>query len=489
MNSVQEDELISYLQSIGFNGESLRGDIREAARKNPASINVRDTLQFGEDRMIFDLLLERDHQFKTYRLKQYKATIQYPIIIDHHLINDIDTRALEDRLKGVDWNRFFRPGDNFPDNEGLEIQKIVSDLWQLTADGSEAGALIQDQLQFKYWPEEKWDDSTKEFARDYQKSRVFTTGPYSITNANLSFYHTSGLIDDVHEQLAVLKLGEFPGVDVYPMLEEILSHNPDHFNLKCHGNTPDGYIEYDVLVRKIDGWFSVDTYAATLTPYPPIVHGVYNGIDSKELEAAMRGVNWRNEAELFIFHEDREPEFLGKVGEIQAQIFALSQDLAGAQIADQLQLKYWTDASFFDSVISQSAWDYLEQLPKISKQFGVETDAVRSFNLLCGRPVLKLDPANMFEPEANQWYQLKVREESEKYIVESETISGISLSDLAAQLRMLPHPSTAVHKALYGLIQGDRVTTTLNNDKKVFITVSPEKQTINLFSTNLEPIR
>src|SRR5699024_11589925 len=158
------------------------------------------------------------------------------------------------------------------------------------------------------------------------------------------------------------------------------------------------------VTREKDAYVA-DTYTVSLTPYPSIEHGVYNGIDSEKLDAMMQEVDWHNDRELFILHEDTEPEFRPKVALIQEQMYRLSQDMVGSDIADKLQLKYWADADFFEDMVQQTARDDMESLPKRVQQFPVEVSAKTAFNLLNGRAVMNTSQLSSAK-KAESWMQI-----------------------------------------------------------------------------------
>lgn len=222
-----------------------------------------------------------------------------------------------------------------------------------------------------------------------RNSRNFSPTAFGICHVNLAYHIVSGRLDALTGKLSHINLEEFPGIHLIEKLERKLSGDPDHFELKCFRNESEGFIEFTMPISKIRGWYDIDSYKAMLTPYPPIEHGIYNGIDSKVLEDKMRGINWHNDGELFYFMVNTEPEFVPEVNAINEQINCLSLDPTGAGIADKLMLKYWNDVTFFRDMLRQSAWDYLDSLPKREQIFPIEVEAKAAYNLLCGRAILQ----------------------------------------------------------------------------------------------------
>lgn len=356
MNSEQEKELIDYLARIGFTGDDFTARLKEKIRLDTPNFTLDQSIAFDDDKMLFSLQFRKDRQFDAYRLESYQATLRQPPPFEHAEINGIDTSKLEQSFKEVNWNQYFNdPKGTLPENERQEIKSLLSDLWQLTAKPSEKGKEIQDQLQYYYWPEHAWDDAARDLKQIYDWNRTFSAMEAGICNTNLAYHILSGRLETLHENLAPMELDQYPGGDLYGQLETILSGNPDSFELKSHRNQPEGYAEYIVPIAKVDGWYVADDYTLTLIPHPPIGHGVYNGVDSRKLEEQMKEIDWHDDRQLFTFHTNAEPEFLPKVGDIQEGLYRLRLDLAGAEIADRLMLKYCSDATFFEGVINESA--------------------------------------------------------------------------------------------------------------------------------------
>lgn len=321
-----------------------------------------------------------------------------------------------------------------------------------------------------------------------KSSRNFSPTAQGICNANLSYAIVSGRMNDLIEKLSFLNLEEFPAFRSVENLEEKLSHNPDYFELKCSRNEPEGFIEFSIPVSKKDGWYSVDTYTAILTPHPPIHHGIYNGINTLDLDNQMRRIDWHNDNELFIFQQDSEPELKPKVVDIQEQIDRLSLDIVGADIADQLKVKYWTDATFFSDNLQQSAWDYLDSLHKREENFPIELEAKAAFNLLCGRAFLqKWDYLKPQDKPA--WTQLDFSTKGPDGRYLTTVMPMFTEEQLESVVRALPIPDDTSPQIIRELKRGDISYFTLHDDKKIFLEADPGQQTVNVYSEDMRPIK
>lgn len=317
--------------------------------------------------------------------------------------------------------------------------------------------------------------------------RKFTASPGGICNPNLAFNIVSGRVDDLMEKLSALRVEDFLDIDIYGKIEEFLSTSSDVFGITYFHNEPEGNIEYNIPVIKSGGWYAIDNYSAILTPYPPIKHGIYNGIDSYGLEELMRKINWRDDRQLFILHDDREPEFKPKVADVQEQMYRLSLDPIGGDIADVLQLKYWSDTSFFGDNIQQTAWDYFESLPKREMHFPVNVPVKTSFNLLCGRAAVK-NTSYLSREKELWWERLDFTSHADKNHYETKVIKNFGEERLFSILSSMPIPSSQLNRLLLDLEGGDAASLVLPNSRKIYLEANPEQQTVDVYSESLRPI-
>lgn len=488
MDKEKIKELIVYLAGIAFKSERLEAEIRKNIGLGLTYFSVRHQMDYGDEQMFYDLRFRKDHQFGAYQLEGYKATHRKPVEIDHRIINGIDTRELEARMKEIDWYAYFTKSEKYPENPKDEgIAKTISDLLELDANQNQEGIKIQELLQFKYFPEQYYDERLKELQSQYDLSSEFIATESGLCNANLAYHSVSGRLDNLYEMLQSLELDQYPGMDVYAKLETILSSHPDTFELKCFRNEPEGYAEYVIPLTKVNGDYFTDYYTVSLTPYPPIDHGIFNGIDTGELEIKMQEIDWHNDHELFILHEDHEPELKPQVEEIVNQINQLSKDTNGNKIASQLQLKYWTDASFLDSLIEQRIWDYLESLPKRIQQFPVEMKARTAFNLLCGRAALNTTPLRQTE-EDGTWMRLDLSRKDESGNYPIHTTQAFPTSELEKRLDLLPIDNMDFYSIRNALERGDILQVRLRDGRGVKFLANPEQKTIDIFTQNMRPI-
>jgi hypothetical protein len=487
MTSEQEKELLDYLATLGFKGEELSLQVHEQQERSLPNFRVQLNHNHGEELMIYDLHFRRDAQFNSYRLEEYEATHRMPVKIAQQVINGIDTEQLSLAMNEIDWLRYFdkgRPSLNLL--QLARVDDIMDKLLQLEANDHANGWEVQKKLQYKYWPEHAYDKSVLYFRNELEHTRTFMPHEDGMCNANLAYYIVSGRLDALYEKLSTVELDKYSGRDLYIELERQLSRNPDGFELKFYHNDSEAYSEIIVTIAKTGNDYSSDNYNASVIAYPDIAHGIYNGIDSAILEEMMREIDWHNDNQLYIFHEDAEPEFKPRVADIQEQMYRLSLDKAGSEIEDLLQLKYWADADFFEGVIKQTAWDHLNELPKKEQEFPLEMNAQMAVNLLKGRCVLSI-PISEIKDDNLEWMKLDIAHKNDEGKYPVIRIAGFNKSDMEQQLSLLPIVEP-FHEIRNSLLKGDRVAATLNEGRAIYIQADPEGKTLNVYTERMKQI-
>ncbi len=483
MNSEQQNELINFLKTLGFEGEDIERELTENVGRNLLMFSLDIKKTYDEETMFFKLLFKNDPQFSTYRLDRYSATHRDEVFLEHKNINGIDTAELESQMKGFDWQRYF--DGQLPQSlydQGLTIFKLLNKL----SEGDDfQGKQVQAELMLKYFPDKYNEHELKQYVKSlHEQSRDFVPHETGICNANLAYHILSGRLADLHEKILYISPEQFSKEDVHQKLETALSENLKEFELTLTRNEPEGFAELKIPISTKEDWYFVDNYSIAFTSYPTIDHATYSGVDTKELEARMQEIDWQNDRSIFIFHEDWEPTFPPKVDDIQMEIYKLSLDTAGSPVADMLQLKYWTNVIFFGENFQESTWNLLEQLPKIQQDFPVELKAKAAYNLMAGRAVW-IDPA---PGESEKWMKLNPNPDRgmQKYPV--IYINGFSRQELEDQLKLLPFENSKYYPVLHSIMIGDLTKVDLTNGKKIAIKASPEQNAIELFTPKHRPI-
>lgn len=477
MAEEQGQKILEQLAELGFQGTRLEQSVLRNIKMNLPGFVVSHRIAYGKETMFYDLSIEKDAE-GLYTLTGFNAIHRGEIYVHHHRE---DTTYLEQRMAAVNWDGFFEgqlPADTLP-----PIHEILDQLAQLGTGGDPDALLVQGELMYKYWPRTAMQHAHKNNLQyTYEHQREFPGIDGKVVNAHLAYHILSGRMDDLYEKVRACLPASSSGMHIESLLERELSRNPENFELKYHFNSLEAYTEVVLPVSKIEDWYSLDAYHLTMTAYPHVEHGIYNDVDSRVLEEAMREINWHKDRELFIFHEDEEPEFLPKAASVHQQFNRLSEDSNGKGIADVLALKYWQDVTFFGDMIPESAWERLEDLPKKVHEFGAEVKVAVATKLLAGKAVPE-HLALPFLQESATWVRLN-QQKDPPY----DFIQGQSREALERTLRMLPILSADNRKLAGALYQGDKVQVQMINNVTVVLEANPEQKTINVYSLKDEPI-
>lgn len=487
MDSDKKEQLLNYLNSLGFYGHTFKEEILHHINSYESNFFVDHRIDFGEEAMLFRLKFERDQQFDAYRLVKYKATHRDALSIDHKTINGVDTAKLEQYMKIEDWPAYFsKNGDSrLREQDKASIQKTIDNLNKLSSGHNFDGLKIQQELMFKYWPDSVASiPDGNELKYLYLQSRDFHAGEFGCCNANLAFYIVSGKFDELVERLSRMELEEFPGLDIHPTLERLLSRNPDKLDLTFSHRQPEGIADYRITAQNVGNNFVPDFYQVSFTPLPELKHGIYNGVDSVSLEQIMQGIDWAKDQSLVIIRDDQEPDFAPQVTDVLLQLQQLATDAIGADVAHELQLKYWAETDMFNDWIFDSAWDYFRGLPQRNAEFPISTSAFAAYNLLAGRAVIE-DFVFLLEEKSSQWIKMDFERSGPERFVK---IDGYSTESFESTLGLLPLSNLNYYQIQNTLKRGGIAKATLKNDHQVLLEASPEDRTIKIYTPDRQPI-
>ena len=405
MISKQEKDLIHSLGELGFQGRNLQTTFHWQLDSDLPNFAIVHLIDYETERIVYGLKFQKDYRFDTYRLEEYKTTFYKEIGINQQVINCINTWPFEGRLKVIDWDIHFSHI-----NTRLVRLFLTFGDWIYTGVGRAAKYKRHSRLNS---PPSIYDNHLKEVGKSYDTSRSFSPTENEWVKAHLAYHILSSRLGDLHKELTQTGVEKYPGVDLDNTVVRQLSGNSNNFSIKCVRAEREFYIDITVPIIKIEGGYSLDTYTASPIPYPPIQHGIYQSIDTTKLESQMKEIDWRKDKQLFIIQEDIEPALTPAVAQIQEQMHQLSQEQAGAVVTDSLMLRYWPETTFFEDLIPERTWDYLDALPKRVKQSSVEIEAKTAFNLLCGRAILTA-PREVQSLDKGEWIQICPEKEEEK---------------------------------------------------------------------------
>ncbi len=138
------DEAIKYLQDAGY-GEWMAAEIRDQAAKQPALFYLEDHFRKGENRLVFEIMFAVSDSCVTLDKMQANLLV---VPIQHGILNGIDTVALDEKMKSVNWQTDYPVAhvNTLPKIAGIydEIKKL--------GDGPDPyGKKVAEMLGVKHW--------------------------------------------------------------------------------------------------------------------------------------------------------------------------------------------------------------------------------------------------------------------------------------------------------------------------------------------------
>lgn len=478
-NEQQElDEIIAYLASIGIEGPALKSKIAERLGLGLPYFNIEHAIYFEAEQIRCKLLFVLDNQFKSYQLEKYTAEYQGPIFIDHNGTEAVDVAKLDELMSQVHWGLFFK-GGSVPGAGNSDLAKeALSQLNILSNSNSRHDTAIARKLICKFWPPDQLgSDASNYLNEEYTRKRDFDPSCHATT----AFMILSGKMDDIYEKIRYTGADDLPGFDLYDTLSKKLISNPPNFILSIELFNQESFSKVAIPVQKIDNSYQIDQYTVSTSILPKILVGIYNQVNTIDLDREMALIDWSRDHDLFNFYESQEPSFKPHIEEIAARMEALKSDPNGLVAYDQLSLKYWPDSTFFSDLIRDEAWTLLENLPKYQMEFSIELIIPAAINLLCGRSIKE---SLLFEsqPDLGEWVALKREALSEKGAYHYHHFNGFSSEQLKKLINLLP---LELSKSMYissQLERGDLAVAVLRDGQLVLLEANPEMQTVNIYT-------
>lgn len=487
------DELIDYLRSLGFEGEKLEADIRRGYEKSKGAFAVRHRIAFDDEMIQYNIRFLFDRMFNAYRLDGYKVIHRDSVVIEHKIINGIDTEALEQSMKKIDWDNYFsRPPTERPDTADIDdgrnleaIQEVERQLYRLTEVLDFDGQEIQGKLIFKYWSEEFWSDEAVELHSAYGNTMEFKATEYGICNATLAFNIASGRFNDLYTRLSRTGIEQYPGIDLKGVLSAHLSKDSDGFEVSCATQVEDGVISFCIPVTKTHEGYHADTNHAEFTPYPTIQHGVFDGITTQSLEEQIQQIDWEKDG-LYTFDELGDVVLLPHIQDIKDGIDRLDAREEAKSIADYLKVRYWYD-SFMGIYIGDGTWQ-MKDWQKVSQRFALEDSTKIVSNLMRGMPIHSGE-LKSFGYESDKWLVIDLTHTIEDGLNKVVSVKGLTRAQLEIMVNMLPLDGTFYPPdVVRSMQQGEKIPLNLigiDGKQQVVVSVpkDPKEKRIEVFTS------
>lgn len=133
------------------------------------------------------------------------------------------------------------------------------------------------------------------------------------------------------------------------------------------------------------GVYSFEGYKASVLPFPDIQHGIYAGIDTKQLDNAMKDINWTVIIPSIHFHEGQIRDILQSVAKLLG-----SGRPEGTKAGESLMLKHLSYTPLENFLVPMQLRDKLETTAFITvNNDNQDLDVLEAISVLSGRGVAK----------------------------------------------------------------------------------------------------
>lgn len=374
------EALLEYLFSLGFEGEQLIDQVRRQYLEFKSSFMLRHHMKFGEERMEFNLQFNYDRQFSAYRLSGYEAIHCNPIVIDHRVINGVDTLTLEQRMAAMDWDRLF-----LEKGEGLWKDPLASLIWkdleQLPINNDFDGSIIRDNLLFKYLPRETWSISQEELSEPYEHKQSFVAGDNGLANTLLAYRICSGQYQELLEAIKHTGMELYSDIPIEDCLKVHLSRPQFLFELYATKYGSEGTLDIRTQVICRDDGFRVQSLEATAITYPLQVHGTYGEVDSHDFENAVKMIAWQDFEAVLEHDPVKESRIRKEVVHLLVDLTRLWESGSeGQDMAMYFYLRYIQKSDEVNEYISPALLDSVAQLPRRLASFNADTTIDHIYN-------------------------------------------------------------------------------------------------------------
>lgn len=480
------EELIAYLKSLGFEGKIFEANIREGYNEGRPFMSVDHRIPFGDEMMRYTLRFVYDRQFMAYRLEGYDAWHRLGLTIDHKNINGIDTGELEQSMAEIDWGHYFHCEMNDIKFDE-DLMPLFEKLWKLSDEDNPhpEGEKIQSKLIYKYWPYGNWNDEADSLQFVYETKKTFNATEYGICNATLAFNIVSERLNNLHELIKKTGIEQYPGVDLKNLLANYLSNNSDGFEVSCSFSEEEGVIDFRIPVQKVEQDYHAGENHVTFISFPEVKHGVFNGINSHDLEIQMKRIDWKTDSKIIEFKANGDTVLLPHIRAIVDLIAQLDEHEQSREIADYLKVKYWSD-SFMEIYAEDDTW-LIKDWQRIRQRFSLEDDCKTISNLMRGRPV-HAKCFKSYEYDLEGWFVIDPAGVADKGLNPMEFVPRLTRAQLETMVQMLPLDGTAwVGDIVRSISQGEHVPLNLigvGGQQKVIVAANPKEQKLDLLSAD-----
>lgn len=480
------EQILERLRYFGFDSIKVKEILFKGIESGFPNFSLYHEKGYGHELMRYEVAVEHNGEAPgTYQLKEVKATYRRPVQINFGVIDGINTATLDADMAGIDWHGRLEQPDKYPID--YRIPEVFRQLVILFNSKDPKGLEAEQLLIYKHWPPEFYNTFRKKdraaIGPDYEQIASFGLGPESNFSVDLAYLSMTGRFASLAVDLQKVLNGVLTRTEIEKKLVKELRPFPEQFDFRGHVNRPENYAEFSIPVSIGDDGYTFHSYQVKLTTYPEVPDKIINGIDCRQLEEMMKEVTWKDDRELFIpaEDEDKAPDFKLKIAEIESQLWALSQDLIGGEVADLLRLKFHQEVTFFETMILQSAWDEMLEFPTRQGQFFADLSINKAISLLAGRAVYFPIQEGIGLPE-NNWTRIDLSANPGDGHYDFQIIKGPSRQDIENMLSMLLVTNSYHLGIQQKLLDGERVKVENELGNTYRVEADPEQKQLKVFS-------
>ncbi|WP_433903241.1 hypothetical protein [Sphingobacterium puteale] len=488
MSEQEMQDLLDDLASRGFDDHQLRLDIDRNEAYGLPRFSISREKEFGEERMYYKLNFQWFESSLGYELTSIHANHRMPVDIDPIIVNGINSNDLDREMGEVNWLKYWESQlKDGPANEAMEIvPHCIDGLAQLLLSESLQAKFTGESLMYKHWPLEvfsKFSDEPKRMGRLFEHDYSFDMKEYPNMTAQLAFLIISERSDAIQMHINDLGASQIPESAIKIETSKMLKNLPDKTDLKFSFSDQQHFATLSVPVFLDKGWYNLEGYTLALAQLPEIKHGNFNGVDSERLDKKFSTVNWREDKDIAFTEKNAEVWFPRDIELLQEELFRMTFDQEGKEVADLLMLKHWLCAPIFEDFISERAKERLLSLPIKAAQFSSAIQVDKAIGLLSGRPVWK----ELFtDQQIGIWQRLVTPTDGRP--AELETFEAISKRELSSLFDMIPVPQHKKDTVLQHLMKGIEVEVQANNGQMIRIEISEDADGLKILNSKGQQI-
>lgn len=479
------NDLLTDLRKRGFDDEQLASDLRKAESYGLPVFSVKRTKQFGDENMDYRLLFMWNDEEMKFELSALEVKHRLPVIIDPIVYNGFDAARLDKDMALLDWKQYWtlQTRNMILPPHLADAAGVLDGLAQLLLSGGTDIVKVAEDLMYKYFPAEIFAifaTDPERYKRIYEHSFNYELEHYPQISAELAYLLITERADSLESQLGEFIPGMVSDSAIRNEVYNKLKANPKEVLLQFNWVTHEGLaVELNIPVEKKDNWPHVLLYQLIVSQLPELPKGVFNGVDAEILAKRMAQIDWKDDEDLVFADSKGDIAYTVEVELIQEELFRMALEPEGKIASDLLMLRYFQTVPFFEDLISETAYKFLENLPKKVVYLSTETSVDEALNMIKGNPVqIKGVPDHIEE----NWFRLEFSTPDKAG--ELIELKGVKPRELEEMVAVIPMKYDDFPGSADRLMKGERIETESKSGVPITIMMTKEADRVIICDTN-----